>query len=192
MIRRPPRSTLFPYTTLFRSPARRVRRGRDPRLPVAARRRALQPLAPPRRGGRPPHGDPRHRCSGGRDHRLLRARDGARRLAQELRRVGVPALLREGRPDGGGPRRAQGRPLHADGLLIGRGAAGLPRAVRAGYPGPPGALMNLEFSEDQKFVQKTARDFLAKRASLDACRRVLESPEVAYDAELWKGVAEMG
>src|SRR2546430_5349655 len=29
MIRRPPRSTLFPYTTLFRSPARRRRR--DPR-----------------------------------------------------------------------------------------------------------------------------------------------------------------
>src|SRR2546422_2266336 len=27
MIRRPPRSTLFPYTTLFRSPARRVARG---------------------------------------------------------------------------------------------------------------------------------------------------------------------
>src|SRR3712207_8113708 len=26
MIRRPPRSTLFPYTTLFRSPARLVRR----------------------------------------------------------------------------------------------------------------------------------------------------------------------
>src|SRR3712207_7738407 len=34
MIRRPPRSTLFPYTTLFRSqpvrPARRLARGRDP------------------------------------------------------------------------------------------------------------------------------------------------------------------
>src|SRR2546427_6183665 len=29
MIRRPPRSTLFPYTTLFRS-LRRVRRGRHP------------------------------------------------------------------------------------------------------------------------------------------------------------------
>src|SRR5438874_5901964 len=29
MIRRPPRSTLFPYTTLFRSLARRRRRGRD-------------------------------------------------------------------------------------------------------------------------------------------------------------------
>src|SRR2546422_8617966 len=38
MIRRPPRSTLFPYTTLFRS-----RHGRPP-----ARRR----LAPPRRGRR--------------------------------------------------------------------------------------------------------------------------------------------
>src|SRR5688572_31504944 len=31
MIRRPPRSTLFPYTTLFRSPcARRARRARHP------------------------------------------------------------------------------------------------------------------------------------------------------------------
>src|SRR5256885_8729461 len=29
MIRRPPRSTLFPYTTLFRSPIRRGRVGRD-------------------------------------------------------------------------------------------------------------------------------------------------------------------
>src|SRR2546429_2677676 len=34
MIRRPPRSTLFPYTTLFRSPRRRslrMRRNRQPR-----------------------------------------------------------------------------------------------------------------------------------------------------------------
>src|SRR5438445_11746909 len=30
MIRRPPRSTLFPYTTLFRSSTRRRRRGRSP------------------------------------------------------------------------------------------------------------------------------------------------------------------
>src|SRR2546430_12122235 len=29
MIRRPPRSTLFPYTTLFRSPGRRCRAGLD-------------------------------------------------------------------------------------------------------------------------------------------------------------------
>src|SRR5258708_15255563 len=31
MIRRPPRSTLFPYTTLFRSDARNRNRGRPPR-----------------------------------------------------------------------------------------------------------------------------------------------------------------
>src|SRR3712207_8306446 len=44
MIRRPPRSTLFPYTTLFRSQAqrpllrvRRDRPGRDVRLPLARR-----------------------------------------------------------------------------------------------------------------------------------------------------------
>src|SRR2546426_8306880 len=37
MIRRPPRSTLFPYTTLFRSPAyHRVDVGRDARDPSAA------------------------------------------------------------------------------------------------------------------------------------------------------------
>lgn len=52
--------------------------------------------------------------------------------------------------------------------------------------------MNLEFSEDQKFVQQTARDFLAKNAGLDVCRKVLEAPDVTHDAGLWKGVAEMG
>src|SRR5262245_29586747 len=52
--------------------------------------------------------------------------------------------------------------------------------------------MNLEFSEDQLFVQKTARDYLAQHAGLDVCRRVLESPAQGFDRELWKGVAEMG
>src|SRR5215208_5393306 len=42
MIRRPPRSTLFPYTTLFRS----YGRGRDP---AHGRRRALRPGASLRR-----------------------------------------------------------------------------------------------------------------------------------------------
>ena len=51
--------------------------------------------------------------------------------------------------------------------------------------------MNLEFSEDQKFVQQSARDYLARHAGLDVCRGVLESDR-PYDAELWKGVAEMG
>jgi alkylation response protein AidB-like acyl-CoA dehydrogenase len=52
--------------------------------------------------------------------------------------------------------------------------------------------MNLEFSEDQKFVQQTARDYLAKHAGLDVCRKVLEAKDVAFDAGLWKGAAEMG
>src|SRR5260370_17399121 len=34
MIRRPPRSTLFPYTTLFRSPSAKGRDGRDPLDPI--------------------------------------------------------------------------------------------------------------------------------------------------------------
>src|SRR5256885_9315241 len=52
MIRRPPRSTLFPYTTLFRSPAvtdrgarplrRLARRGRDAPVLVAAARRGAR------------------------------------------------------------------------------------------------------------------------------------------------------
>src|SRR3712207_8435541 len=49
MIRRPPRSTLFPYTTLFRSDRRRV-----PRLPP---RRVLQPRRGPDRAGDPPGRD---------------------------------------------------------------------------------------------------------------------------------------
>jgi alkylation response protein AidB-like acyl-CoA dehydrogenase len=51
--------------------------------------------------------------------------------------------------------------------------------------------MNLEFSEDQKFIQQTARDYLNEYASLEVCRAVLES-EKPYDTDLWKGVAEMG
>jgi alkylation response protein AidB-like acyl-CoA dehydrogenase len=51
--------------------------------------------------------------------------------------------------------------------------------------------MNFEFSEDQKFVQQTARSYLAEHSGLDVCRAVLESDR-PYDPELWKGVAEMG
>src|SRR2546430_3967260 len=49
MIRRPPRSTLFPYTTLFRSAAPRPRPGRPrPERPGQQRKAG----ASPRRGGR--------------------------------------------------------------------------------------------------------------------------------------------
>src|SRR2546425_1392597 len=53
MIRRPPRSTLFPYTTLFRSPreidpvvARRVVVETDQRVEAAERRSAARVLPP--------------------------------------------------------------------------------------------------------------------------------------------------
>src|SRR2546421_5607213 len=49
MIRRPPRSTLFPYTTLFRS--RTARRGHVVRGPVFCERRAALEAATPRADG---------------------------------------------------------------------------------------------------------------------------------------------
>src|SRR3712207_7520146 len=58
MIRRPPRSTLFPYTTLFRSRGRyerdtRLRRTADAGLGARARPLRVRPL-PRRREDRPP------------------------------------------------------------------------------------------------------------------------------------------
>src|SRR3712207_8360374 len=60
MIRRPPRSTLFPYTTLFRSrgdeaPRRRERHGPD--LDQPRPRRGLRPVAAYRRDVCRPHRD---------------------------------------------------------------------------------------------------------------------------------------
>src|SRR2546422_4115476 len=43
MIRRPPRSTLFPYTTLFRSPEEAVPDDHLPRVLRATRREATRP-----------------------------------------------------------------------------------------------------------------------------------------------------
>src|SRR3712207_8050411 len=53
MIRRPPRSTLFPYTTLFRSPyvCRAKREDPSPRVIVPRARRPARRAAAPRRAG---------------------------------------------------------------------------------------------------------------------------------------------
>src|SRR2546425_2660095 len=48
MIRRPPRSTLFPYTTLFRSPFAAGRRDRDRRAHAPRGARRAEVVAPPR------------------------------------------------------------------------------------------------------------------------------------------------
>src|SRR3712207_8287430 len=69
MIRRPPRSTLFPYTTLFRSRGLRVRRRRRPQdqgRPRDAERRDAGQEGPdrPGPGRRPELGQPAQRPRG--------------------------------------------------------------------------------------------------------------------------------
>jgi len=51
--------------------------------------------------------------------------------------------------------------------------------------------MNFDFSDDQKLLQQTARDFLEEHCPLAVCREILESDQ-PYKKELWKGAAEMG
>ena len=51
--------------------------------------------------------------------------------------------------------------------------------------------MNFDFSDDQKLLRTTARDFLTAHAPLRLCRAVLES-DASYSDTLWKSVAEMG
>jgi acyl-CoA dehydrogenase len=51
--------------------------------------------------------------------------------------------------------------------------------------------MNFDFSDDQKLLRQTAREFLAEHAPLSLCRAVLES-EAAYSDSLWKRVSELG
>jgi alkylation response protein AidB-like acyl-CoA dehydrogenase len=50
--------------------------------------------------------------------------------------------------------------------------------------------LNFDFSEDQKLLQKTARDFLTERSPLSACRSALEAQKA--DLALWRATAEMG
>src|SRR2546425_1230759 len=128
MIRRPPRSTLFPYTTLFRSPVGgRARRGgggdesvgpgprRSSGRHARARRRGVRRARPAVRP--PPDGLPR---AGARTRRLGRVVDRLQRRPQ----AGVRARLR---PRGARPvvvlgHRRRGAPLRA---------LALPPAVRA-------------------------------------------------------------
>src|SRR2546426_8250919 len=128
MIRRPPRSTLFPYTTLFRS-RRRPGLGRGPGGPrhaavqrarhsapgARARGRGPPPQRAPRvrgvrrgrgGGGGPFGGDGRPGAAGNRPH-LGRA--GTDR-APGIRGPGTRDERRGGAPPGGAPRRRAERP----------------------------------------------------------------------------------
>src|SRR2546427_3766576 len=117
MIRRPPRSTLFPYTTLFRSrPPPAVRRSREDHLGDGGARREGQrrrlrprdPDGPPPRpaDGRVPRALGRAADAGARDPapeaRLDRYDDGRRGrvLAARFRLLTVHGLVQPDRPTG--------------------------------------------------------------------------------------------
>jgi len=51
--------------------------------------------------------------------------------------------------------------------------------------------MNFDFSEDQKLLQSTVRDFVADQETLQKNRNILES-DAHYDPDLWKNAAELG
>jgi alkylation response protein AidB-like acyl-CoA dehydrogenase len=52
--------------------------------------------------------------------------------------------------------------------------------------------MNFDFSDDQKFLKSEARKFLDASCSAQRVRGVLDDERTAYDAALWKAVAEQG
>lgn len=51
--------------------------------------------------------------------------------------------------------------------------------------------MNFDFSDEQKMLRKTAREFLTEHAPLSLCRAVLES-DASYSDTLWKNIAALG
>src|SRR2546426_5768631 len=117
MIRRPPRSTLFPYTTLFRSPARPARgRGVDPdagpvppAVAAAPARLALLPSRRVRRARGDRSGARVHPCRGGstRPQLVPRQASGGRRGLRwnEQRHAERSRVAPRRRPptDGAGP-----------------------------------------------------------------------------------------
>ncbi len=52
--------------------------------------------------------------------------------------------------------------------------------------------MNFDYSDDQKMLKGEARKFLAARCDAKVVRGVLDDDARAYDADLWRSVAEQG
>src|SRR6266511_2200504 len=119
MIRRPPRSTLFPYTTLFRSPGAGVHRGR--RVVRADRRDLHDDRAGGRRAGEGPVAEAR-------GAHALRVRGGI-----AGRRRDVPA---GGRP-GGGPDPGADEPVRTDLIAAERVVASSTAPPPTSRPGTP-------------------------------------------------------
>ena len=52
--------------------------------------------------------------------------------------------------------------------------------------------MNFEFSDDQRLLRDQARRFLDDNASARVARAILDDEALAYDADLWRSIAELG
>jgi len=52
--------------------------------------------------------------------------------------------------------------------------------------------VNFEFSDDQRLLRDQARRFLDDNASARVARAVLDDDDLAYDADLWRSIAELG
>ena len=52
--------------------------------------------------------------------------------------------------------------------------------------------MNFEFSDDQRLLRDQARRFLDDNASPRVARAILDDEALAYDADLWRSIAELG
>src|SRR5256885_7205185 len=89
MIRRPPRSTLFPYTTLFRSGTPRFPRQQQDHTPVLP-----EPAVPPFLGGkRKTLGEAAHFQRRGAHHRQEGHRRGAQRADRKSTRLNSSHLV---------------------------------------------------------------------------------------------------
>jgi alkylation response protein AidB-like acyl-CoA dehydrogenase len=52
--------------------------------------------------------------------------------------------------------------------------------------------VNFDYSDDQKFLKNEARKFLDGNCTAVHVRKVLDNADVAFDADLWKGVGAQG
>ena len=52
--------------------------------------------------------------------------------------------------------------------------------------------VNFEFSDDQRLMRDQDRRFLDDNAPLRIARAILDDEALAYDADLWRSLAELG
>src|SRR5256886_6106498 len=195
MIRRPPRSTLFPYTTLFRSHPRTVARARGRRRHDRARRHAEKlPHRPNRIRERSRRGVVR--CG----RRVPRARGAAGRPPRAHRLVERRSAAR-GRARGPGATHRDGAGLGMTCVVVGAGLTGLSAAWELTGAGTEVVVLESERRaggvvlterRDGFLVEGGPDGFLAADGDIEALARELGLGDrlvgqVARGATLWAG-----